>query len=221
MIHIVSALYGDFHPLETFFPDAACIVAHEPAELPEGKGILILHGGADIHPSLYGAPIDGSHVQANPSRRDTAEVSLFHRAVELGYTILGICRGAQLACALSGGKLIQDVGGHTFGAHLVELRNGRRIMTNSIHHQMMYPWGLPEDEIELLGWAAPPRSARYRGLSTAEKLLLDDLDNRHEPEIVWFHKSKCLAVQGHPEMLAANSDLNLFVYSELKHRMDA
>ena len=97
-MQIYSALYRDGAHLERF---GNLNVVEDPSELKE-PGILILHGGEDISPSIYGHGLSSLTRASNkPSFRDRAEVALANRAIGLGIPIFGICRGAQLACALA------------------------------------------------------------------------------------------------------------------------
>lgn len=215
---IYSAIYNIFHPFSTMYPDATLEIVREGTKIDHREsGFVIIHGGSDIHPSLYGRDNLASHVGKTPSPRDMFEAKVCAEAIQCGLPIVGICRGAQLGCALSGGILVQDVDGHGWGSHRIVLRDGEIILTNSIHHQMMYPWGI---EHQLLGWSAIPKATHYRGLTDAE---LEHWPKREydsgmgpsegfiEPEIVWFPTTKCLAIQGHPEMLPASDPLNRHV----------
>lgn len=69
---------------------------------------LLLSGGTDIEPSLYGEeklPACGNNLPL----RDQEEFYLCRRAVEMDLPVLAICRGIQvLNCAL-GGTLYQDI----------------------------------------------------------------------------------------------------------------
>lgn len=69
---------------------------------------LILSGGADVDPALYGQQ---AHERTSEPRvdRDTWEVALIRRAVERGIPFLGICRGAQLLNVALGGTLHQHL----------------------------------------------------------------------------------------------------------------
>ncbi|MEV7647301.1 gamma-glutamyl-gamma-aminobutyrate hydrolase family protein [Arthrobacter sp. NPDC089319] len=72
-------------------------------------GLLVL-GGGDIHPSLYGQrPIvaPGYGVDA---RVDRAEIALVRSAAGSGLPVMGICRGLQVINVAFGGTLIQDLG---------------------------------------------------------------------------------------------------------------
>jgi putative glutamine amidotransferase len=151
-------------------------------------------GGADIHPSLYGCKDVGSSVGHGPSTRDRTERQVFDYAVQHGIPMFGICRGAQLLCALSGGKLVQDVQGHG-GTHTITTHGGLMMPMSSTHHQMMYPWDVPHD---LIAWTEN-KSDRY--IHDIPNYVQPDKD----PEVVFFEHTGALAVQGHPEWMEYDS----------------
>jgi len=71
-------------------------------------GVLVL-GGADIDPALYGQPAaDGLY--GVDARADAFELALIAAAMESGTPLLGICRGMQLLNVARGGTLVQDLG---------------------------------------------------------------------------------------------------------------
>ena len=72
---------------------------------------LVLTGGIDVDPAIYGAAHDYANAPAafNPAR-DNFERAVYEFALNKGLPILGICRGMQLINALSGGTLRQDLG---------------------------------------------------------------------------------------------------------------
>jgi putative glutamine amidotransferase len=78
-----------------------------PDALEQCDGVL-LTGGADIDPSLYGDEDRHSTVQIDPER-DTYEVELTRLALERELPLLAICRGVQLLNAVAGGTLVQDI----------------------------------------------------------------------------------------------------------------
>lgn len=98
---------------------------------------LIISGGADVDPALYGQdphPMTG----APRTDRDAWETLLLEAAINLELPFLGICRGAQMLNVALGGDLIQhlpDVVGDTryqpgaavFGASEIEVEPGTRI----------------------------------------------------------------------------------------------
>lgn len=113
---------------------------------------LILSGGADLEPSLYGATLEPQTV-THPER-DAAETSLLRHALAMDLPILGVCRGMQLLAVAAGGRLDQhlpDVLGHekhrpapgVYGEHDARFVPGSRIAglmgddvaVHCFHHQ--------------------------------------------------------------------------------------
>ena len=69
---------------------------------------LVLTGGDDIDPTLYGEQILNDTVKPAPER-DAGEPRLLRMAEEKDLPILGICRGAQIMNVYFGGTLYQDI----------------------------------------------------------------------------------------------------------------
>ncbi len=76
---------------------------------------ILLTGGGDIAPHLYGAP---EHLQIGgvDLDRDHTEIQLTREAVEDGMPFLGICRGLQVVNVALGGTLYADIGEQVPGA---------------------------------------------------------------------------------------------------------
>jgi putative glutamine amidotransferase len=70
-------------------------------------GILI-GGGRDIEPSLYGQEA-GEHLAPTEPLRDAFELELVERTLDRGLPLLGMCRGIQILNVALGGTLVQDV----------------------------------------------------------------------------------------------------------------
>ena len=68
---------------------------------------LVLTGGEDINPTLYGADLDGSR-SVNPER-DAMEQQLLLKAFDRRIPVLAICRGMQMMNVTLGGTLHQDL----------------------------------------------------------------------------------------------------------------
>lgn len=85
-------------------------VASLPASdiLKEADG-LILGGGGDVSPFLYGGDPFDPALRGVDMERDLNEVTLLREAIERGIPVLGICRGAQLINVAHGGSLFQDL----------------------------------------------------------------------------------------------------------------
>jgi len=69
---------------------------------------VILSGGGDIHPSLFGEP-DGGLLWRVDRKRDRAELALARWALDEGRPVLAICRGIQVLNVAAGGTLVQDI----------------------------------------------------------------------------------------------------------------
>lgn len=208
VMKIYSALYNDDAHLDCF-GDVQTV--YHPAQLKTKDAILILHGGADISPSIYGHKVSKrTHASDQMSPRDLSEVLLARRAIELGIPIFGICRGAQLACALAGGSLIQHADGHGGGNHHVVTNTGDHYTTTTCHHQMMNPWQVNH---ELLAWSAPSLSKLYV-VEHEEEIKMEK-----EPEVVFFPEIKALAIQGHPEWMSASSNFVQYCLSLVEEKL--
>ena len=158
--------------------------------------LIIFGGGSDIHPSIYGQANIASHASDFPSFRDLFEIEVWKIAQRMKIPVLGICRGSQMVCALSGGHLIQDVMGHGYetapGGHFIHTDDGRKLDMSTAHHQMMYPWTTKH---RLIAWCKTHENQRYHLDTKALDFKRPDVD----PEVVYFPETKALAVQGHPE----------------------
>lgn len=70
---------------------------------------LILTGGTDIHPGLYGKGYDTVRCWPVDDHRDRLERLLIDSALAWGMPVLGICRGHQMLNVALGGSLIVDI----------------------------------------------------------------------------------------------------------------
>ncbi|HEY7526823.1 MAG TPA: gamma-glutamyl-gamma-aminobutyrate hydrolase family protein [Candidatus Limnocylindria bacterium] len=120
---------------------------------------LLLPGGADVDPTLYGeAPQPLTQVEPG---RDELEDAAWAAAQERGLPVLGVCRGMQAINVFCGGSLLQHVDGHDSPtppspeawSHPIRLLAGTRLAAilapdgagdevmevNSYHHQALRP----------------------------------------------------------------------------------
>lgn len=79
----------------------------DPAVLARLDG-LVLTGGGDINPVLYGRARLDTDVDVDPGR-DSHELALYEAAREQDVPVLGICRGLQLINVAHGGSLLSDL----------------------------------------------------------------------------------------------------------------
>jgi putative glutamine amidotransferase len=78
------------------------------AAVLDGLDGLLLTGGRDVDPALYGEKRHTTTEDAEPGR-DAFEVALVREAVGRDLPILGICRGMQVLNVALGGTLVQDI----------------------------------------------------------------------------------------------------------------
>jgi putative glutamine amidotransferase len=70
---------------------------------------LLLTGGEDVYPGWYGKVTEAGRCSGFNMHRDTLEMAVLSRAIELHMPVFGICRGSQLINVYLGGKLIIDL----------------------------------------------------------------------------------------------------------------
>ena len=85
------------------------VVVRRPGEAaPIAFDGLVLSGGGDVAPDLYGETARGT-LRDVDRRRDTQELGLIAAARRRGAPILAICRGLQVLNVACGGTLVQDI----------------------------------------------------------------------------------------------------------------
>jgi putative glutamine amidotransferase len=77
-------------------------------EILDSAGGLLLTGGEDVNPDLYGAEPHPKLGEIQPVR-DATELALLKAARDRGTPVLAICRGIQLLNVAYGGTLYQDL----------------------------------------------------------------------------------------------------------------
>jgi putative glutamine amidotransferase len=128
-----------------------------PAEIVESLTAVLLPGGLDVHPRLYGEE-PSPHLGRVDQDLDALEMELVHEARRRRLPLMGICRGHQAVNVALGGSLYQDIksDGLTDAVHWTPLEWGRdhlahpidvdpgstlyevvgpRVDVNSFHHQ--------------------------------------------------------------------------------------
>ncbi len=147
--------------LEVYFRDYARRVAEagglpvllsldtDPARIVEHLDGIVLPGGTDVDPALYGAEPATGLMDPEPAR-DAQELALLDAAAAAELPVLAICRGLQVVNVWRGGTLHQHVPEHgrfeeppdklqhevtvVAGSALAEVY-GPSVMVNSLHHQ--------------------------------------------------------------------------------------
>lgn len=156
---------------------------------PEEADLILFTGGSDVSPDFYKENM-GAYTGPCDVERDLEEKELFDAYVGK-VPMLGICRGSQFLCVMSGGKLIQHVNHPSY--HIIYADN-KNYMVNSTHHQMMYPFDVNH---VLLGFS---QLSKYHLGGDDKEMKLPILDGKAiEPEVVWFPDTNCFCIQSHPE----------------------
>lgn len=133
-------------------------LAEKYADIVDG---LILAGGEDVSPALYGEDARRT-IRATYPKRDEAEVAITEKIIDQAKPVLGICRGLQLLNVIFGGTLYQDLSENekVFVKHIQETPSNHPIHTvkieensymasflseelfvNSFHHQIIRDLG--------------------------------------------------------------------------------
>ena len=92
---------------------------------------LMLTGGGDVDPTLYGEePL--STFEPAEAGRDAFEIELSRAAVASGIPFLAICRGMQVLNVAMGGTLIQDIPSQVQGALEHSIREPRHHIAHEV-----------------------------------------------------------------------------------------
>lgn len=170
----------------------------EKARTFEEADVVILPGGGDWNPALYGhKAIPATYFNDDV---DSRQMGLIDRAVDAGKLLFGICRGLQGVTIKAGGYLIQDISHPSY--HEVRTKDGDSYGMNSCHHQLCYPYELPRNEYDVLSWTEELSNHHIiQGNKQLEypEIALDDKGYFKEPEVIWYPKIRALGTQGHPE----------------------
>ncbi len=167
---------------------------------------LLLTGGGDVDPALYGQ-IAFPETEPPDPERDTVEAALIDEALARDLPLLGICRGMQLLNVHLGGSLIQHLptswrhvrrtADRSLPAHRVAIQPGSILASiastpawevNSRHHQAV---ALPASGVQVC--ARDPEDGTIEAIEVSGRRFV-------------------LAVQWHPENQAPNDSeqRNLF-----------
>ncbi len=106
-------------------------VSESPRKLLSELDGVLLTGGGDVDPVLYGEDRHPTVDDAEPGR-DEFEIDLARRAVAADLPLLAICRGAQVLNVAAGGTLVQDIP----SAVTSELRHSLQEPKNAVAHDV-------------------------------------------------------------------------------------
>jgi len=169
-------------------------LAAPPGRLIAALDGLVICGGPDLNPALYGQTPHPETVGIDDGR-DVLEIALIRLAIAQDLPLFAICRGHQALNVACGGPLLQHIVGDGHRAHeggvgasrfhdiviaegsrLHRLLGARRLRVNSRHHQAVTADGVAPDLI--------PTAWSPDGL----------VEGLESPSHRWL-----LAVQWHPE----------------------
>ena len=144
---------------------------------------LLISGGSDLDPELYGAEAHPETAGTRPER-DRAELALLEAALARDMPVLAVCRGVQVLNVARGGDLVQhlpDVVGDekhrevkgVFSEHAVRIEGGSRLgsllgdraLVKSHHHQGL---GTVGEGLREVAWAD---DGTVEGLEDSERRL--------------------------------------------------
>jgi putative glutamine amidotransferase len=181
-------------------------VGHGPRDLLKNLDGLVLSGGGDVDPALFG---EAPHAAYSPAEegRDAAEIALVNAALESKTPVLAICRGIQVLNVAAGGTLVQDIPTE---------------VTHSLAHRIDKPKDFPAHEV-----AVSPGSTLAALLGTNGAQPHVAVNSRHHQSVKavapGFHVTAkatdgviealesddpdtfCVGVQWHPENFDADS----------------
>ena len=170
-----------------------------PADVVGQVDGILLPGGDDVLPSIYGA---AAHPTFEPAEtgRDAYELELARRAADADVPLFAICRGIQVLNVARGGTLVQDIPSELPDAMTHEIRD----TPHAIAHDIWVSEGtllhtLLRDRIE--ADACPVNSRHHQAVQTVGTGLVVSatapdgvIEAVEDPG-----KRFCLGVQWHPE----------------------
>jgi putative glutamine amidotransferase len=178
------------------------LAADRPADVVARASGILLTGGGDVDPSLYGEAPHQTFSAAEPGR-DAYEIELVRRALEADLPVFAICRGVQVLNVARGGTLIQDIASQVPGA-LTHKREGTDQPFTLAHEVWLDSGSLVEalmresrDDLE----ACQVNSRHHQAIKAAGEGLVtvatapDGIIEAVEDRTRRF----CLGVQWHPE----------------------
>jgi putative glutamine amidotransferase len=170
---------------------------------------LLLPGGQDINPQLYGEEPHRMLETVDPLR-DITEMYLTQRALADDMPIFAVCRGAQVLNVAAGGTLYQDIHSQLSadclrhfqdysvewpshgiqvgaGTRLREIIGEEKVLVNSYHHQ-----------------AVKDLAPGFVITARASDGVVEGIESSHHTYVV--------GVQWHPELLFQERDFNLALF---------
>ena len=172
--------------------------------LVERMDALVLTGGSDVNPALFG---EKPHPMLGPvsDLRDQWEIALIRAAKRRAIPLLAICRGAQILNVALGGTLLQDLPSQ----HPGEINHDPDRPRNSRTHSVELPGesrlaravGLTHMEVNSVHHQSIERVAdELRVVAVAPDGVIEGVESAADSP--WW----CVGVQWHPEDLTQTAE---------------
>ena len=185
-------------------------------EILDRVDALLLAGGGDVDPSLYGGAPEAA--QLVDRQRDDLEIALIRGALDRNMPILGICRGIQILNVACGGTLrdlredealagVHGITTNSLEAHMVSIGPDSRLAAIVKVH---------EQEVNSFHGQAVDRVGQgLKAVARSPDGVIEALEHPDHPLVV--------TVQWHPEILSLEDPEQLALFEELvaqakKHR---
>ena len=171
---------------------------------------IVLAGGGDIDPELYGGSMHPEVYMVDPDR-DLLELSLTRRILSERLPTLAICRGAQMINVALGGSLYEhlpDVVGEEIQHRLPPREptpHGVTLVEGTSLAELMV-----QTSFDAASWHHQAINRVGRGLVVAAHAPDGTIEAVELPAHKWLH-----AVQWHPELTAEADPLQQALFDEL------
>jgi len=134
-VAVTSGKMTNLAPYQAALKGAGIESVRNPESL-EGLDGLLLTGGSDVNPKLYGQP-RADESEPPDDARDELEMKLLKEALEADLPVLAICRGLQLFNVAQGGTLIQHL--PSADVHRVKARDAEPGRHPGVHSIQVNP----------------------------------------------------------------------------------
>lgn len=207
--------------LSTSYVDAVRRAGGIPILLPPGEPFqeellarldgLILSGGGDVDPAVYGGTPHPTMFSIN-AERDESELALVRQLVEHGTPALCICRGAQVANVALGGTLVEHLPDEV-GEEVIH--RGPAESPGSLHAVKVQPDSrlaevMGQAEVRPTSWHHQAARDVAPGLQVVAQAADGTIEALEMPDHPWL-----IAVQWHPELTAANDPSQQRIFEAL------
>ena len=179
---------------------AELTLGERPEDVVQRVDGVLLTGGGDLDPALYGAEPHATFEAAEPGR-DAFDIALVKAAVAANLPVLAICRGMQVLNVAFGGDLVQDIPTEVNGALHHDVREPRFAIA---HEVWLSPtstlFTLMKDDLED-GESCPVNSRHHQAVRHVGAGL-EVVGTAPDGVIEAVERTGarfCLAVQWHPE----------------------